>query len=120
MCKKERNRRVGYPNLKATNHGKPKNRGKMMNPKNPKTKTQKKKKRKEKKKKAKSETCHNLYLCHKRKGKENVPQKEDAENSTTPRTGSEKSCKERLGKKILRAMIGSLGKVKGKVRRGEV
>ena len=48
MCKKERNRRVGYPNLKATNHGKPKNRGKMMNPKNPKTKTQKKKKKRKK------------------------------------------------------------------------
>ena len=116
MRKKERNRKVGYPNLKATNHGKPKNKGKMMNPKNPKTKTQKKKK----KKKVKSETCHNLYLCRKRKGKENIPQKEDAENSTMPRTSSEKSCKERLEKKILRAMIKSLGKVKGKVRRGEV
>ena len=36
MCKKERNQGEGYPNLRATNHGKPENREKKMNPKNPK------------------------------------------------------------------------------------
>ena len=34
-----------------------------------------------------------------------------------PCIGSEKNCKERLEKKILRAMIESLGKVKGKMRK---
>ena len=49
----------------------------------------------------------------------NKPRTRECRSSAMPRTSLEKSCRERLEKKILRAMIESLGKVKGKVRREE-
>ena len=47
--------------------------------------------------------------------KKDIPQKKM--KKAQPRTSSEKNCKERLEKKMLKAMIGSLGKVKWKEKK---
>ena len=76
------------------------------------------KKKEEKEKNQKLKTIEKKRS--KKEGEKRTSKRGKVGSSTTPCTSSEKNCRERLEKKILRAMIGSLGKVKGKMRRGEV
>ena len=56
--------------------------------------------------------CNNKNEKRRKKKGRRVPQKADEGGTTAPHTGLKKSCKGKLGKKILKAMIGSFEKSK--------
>ena len=71
-----------------------------MNPKNSKHQNTKKKKKREREKgKIRSLSQSKRKVARERE--KSVPQKGNVGSPTKPRTGSKKSCRERLGKKIL-------------------